>query len=202
MAGPGPRPRTSPRATTRTCGRSASSPSCSARSGSCPTSRSHSATSASRPGRSRNYRRSASASAVRPSSGRGRSSSSARPSWRSTSPSSSSHFPVAGFDLPVVEATVEPDPRLVHRLVLLLGRRRHGHGRRRHRGLSSVDGIIRISDLARPVADPVARHAAFIVLDHHARSPRPSSTPSACGCWRSSTTSVSAPRSSGCSSSR
>ena len=37
-----------------------------------------------------------------------------------------SHFPVAGSHLPVVEAPVAPDARLVHRLVLLLGAGRDG----------------------------------------------------------------------------
>ena len=48
-----------------------------------------------------------------------------------------SHFPVAGLDLPVVEAALEPDARLVHRLVLFLGRRRDGDRGRRARCRSS-----------------------------------------------------------------
>ena len=44
-----------------------------------------------------------------------------------------SHFPGGRLDLPVVEAPVQPNARLVHRLVLLLGPGRHRHGGRRHR---------------------------------------------------------------------
>ena len=46
-----------------------------------------------------------------------------------------SHFPVAGLDLPVVEATLEQDARLVHRLVLLLGPGGHRDRGGRHRGV-------------------------------------------------------------------
>ncbi len=47
-------------------------------------------------------------------------------------------FPGRGLDLPVVEAPVEPDARVVHRLVLLLGPGRHGQRRGRHRRLRGL----------------------------------------------------------------
>ena len=50
-------------------------------------------------------------------------------------------LPGRGLDLPVVEAPVEPDAWLVHRLVLLLGPGRDGHGRRGHRSPFVIDGI-------------------------------------------------------------
>ena len=46
-------------------------------------------------------------------------------------------LPGRGLDLPVVEAPLEPDARLVHRLVLLLGPRRHGNRCRGDRRRSS-----------------------------------------------------------------
>ncbi len=46
-----------------------------------------------------------------------------------------SHLPGRRLRLPMVEATVEPDARLVHRLVLLLGPGRHRQCGRRHRRL-------------------------------------------------------------------
>ena len=85
--------------------------------------------------------RSASGRPGRRSSGRGRSSSSARLIVALELRRAGEPLPGRGLDLPVVEAPLEPDARLVHRLVLLLGRRRHGHRGRGHRAAFVVDGI-------------------------------------------------------------
>ena len=48
-------------------------------------------------------------------------------------------LPGRRLHLPVVQAPVQQDARLVHRLDLLLGRRRHGDGRGRHRAARALD---------------------------------------------------------------
>ena len=112
-----------------------------ARSASCRTSRSRSATSASRPGRSPTQavglrRRRAglllgvAARHPRPDV--------RRPQLRRAG----QPLPGRRFDLPVVEAAVEPDARLVHRLDLLLGRCPDRDRRRRHRAARAVDASI------------------------------------------------------------
>ena len=68
-------------------------------------------------------------------------------------------LPGRGLDLPVVEAPVQPDARLVHRLVLLLGRRRHGDRRRGDRAARPRRRSSGSTCAGRPVAAPGARHA-------------------------------------------
>ena len=149
-------PRTWRRATTPTCVRSASSPSCSAPSGSCPTSRWRSATSASRPARSRTSGRRPSVSAVRPSSGRGRSSSSARRFVALNFAELSSHFPVAG-------SIYQWSKRLSNRTlgwftgwIYFWAGVDHGHGRRGDRAARRSPRSPGCHQARRSVADPVA----------------------------------------------
>ena len=58
-------------------------------------------------------------------------------------------LPGRGLDLPVVEAPVQPDARLVHRLDLLLGGGRDGHRRRGHRAARPRRRSTRRSSFAR-----------------------------------------------------
>ena len=76
--------------------------------------------------------------------------------------------------------------------------------RRRHRRASSSTGFTGGGqDVPRLARRRSASDDMFTFIAHHdADASRRSSTRSACGCWRSSTTSASRPRSSGCSSSR
>ena len=108
-----------------------------------------------------------------------------------------SHYPVAGSDLPVVEAPVAPDAGLVHRLVLLLGPGRDGHARSRSSSPSWSTGswVLVGTRLTSPSSTRQPRRVQRHVHVHrHQRrsSSRRSSTRSASGCSRSSTTSASA----------
>ena len=68
-------------------------------------------------------------------------------------------LPGRRLDLPVVEAPVEPDARLVHRLVLLLGRGRHRHRGRGDGAARPLDDLSRPDQARRSVAGPGPRHA-------------------------------------------
>ena len=108
-------------------------------------------------------------------------------------------LPGRGLDLPVVEAALEPDARLVHRLDLLLGRRHHRDRGRGDRAARHVDDLARPDQARRSVADrrrsTCSRSSASLVLVtttiiNVGRRPPAHDR---------STTSASAPRSSGCS---
>ena len=70
-----------------------------------------------------------------------RSSSSASSSSRLVLRRAGEPLPGGRVDLPVVEAPVEPDPGLVHGLVLFLGAGRHGHAPWRSSSRFVIDGI-------------------------------------------------------------
>ena len=105
--------------------------------------------------------------------------------------------------LPVVEAVVEPRPRLVHRLVLLLGPGRDGQRGRGDRRVRDRQSRAAAGGPPTPVAyldSPIPRRLHDDVRVHRDRrrsSSRRSSTPTASDCCRSSTTSAWRPRSSG-----
>ena len=189
--------RTSPTATMPTCDRSASSPSSSVRLGSCRTSRSRSASSA--------FDRHV--HAHRPWMGRRRprvllvvadhhpGPDFRRPELlRAREP-----LPGRRVHLPVVEASLEPDARLVHRLVLLLGRRGHGDRRRRYGPVGPLEHL-----RYRPegsIAAPVLQQPGVLRArdahrhDHHQCERRPAPVDHQQHRGRR-------PRSSACSSSR
>ena len=104
-------------------------------------------------------------------------------------------LPGRGLDLPVVQAPVQPDARLVHRLVLLLGPGRDRHRGRGHRGLrrstgsSQTERLPRLARSDRPDDDVhvhLAGHAGRHDADQRLRRPAP---------VRRSTTSAWRPRS-------
>ena len=72
----------------------------------------------------------------------------------------SSHFPVAGSIYQWSKRLSQPDARLVHRLVLLLGRRRDRDRRRGHRAARAVDASIGTIEL-------VGIHRRSPALDMH-----------------------------------
>ena len=84
-------------------------------------------------------------------------------------------LPGRRLDLPVVEAPVEPDARLVHRLVLLLGPGRDGHRGRGHRRRSSSTASTARSGRARrsstrptrPASRRCSRSSRSSTLRHH-----------------------------------
>ena len=130
-------------------------------------------------------------------------------------------LPGGRIDLPVVEATVEPNPRLVHRLVLLLGPGRHrqrGGGHRRLRDLRLPRRRPGVPRLARSVrrhehahlhldddagdhdADQCLRRPTAVDHQQHRRR-----LPRSWGCWSSPWCCCSSPttsRSTSCSRSR
>ncbi len=101
--------------------------------------------------------------------------------------------------LPVVEASLQPDARLVHRMVLLLGRRGHGDRRRRYGPVGPLEHLRHRPEGS--VAAPVLQQPGVLRARDAHRHDR-HQWRQAPVCCRSSTTSGSGPRSSACSSSR
>ena len=103
-----------------------------------------------------------------------------------------SHFPVAGSIYQWSKRLSQPDARLVHRLVLLLGRRRHRHRGRRHRPARPrrASSAIGLPGDPSPARRPSTTSSFIALIDarHHDAHQRVRRA----GCCRSSTTSASA----------